>query len=281
MFPNYQHRYLFSTANFSNDKFLSSTIYPTYTMQGLNMNVNVTMNPVYITPSQSSSIISQTNFYSSNQNSTNILEDKLNNPILLNDNKLFLSQVQPTLPKIINKEKKIRKPRTIYNKFQLQALNKHFHRTQYLALSERAELAAKLSLTQTQVKIWFQNKRSKEKKYSKYNKFNNHSSNDNNLVVNDEEIVSDDETSDNNTNKSSVHIVPLLTSTCEGKNIDVTINNKLLPNINGPCASTNNINDILHNNSIHFNYGHWPSNLYDKNNKNNGYYQSYLSSTHT
>lgn len=49
------------------------------------------------------------------------------------------------------KRKKIRKPRTMYNTLQLQALNKRFDRTQYLALSERAELAAGLSLTQTQV----------------------------------------------------------------------------------------------------------------------------------
>jgi hypothetical protein len=40
-----------------------------------------------------------------------------------------------------------------YNQHQLklQALNKRFQRTQYLALPERAELAAMLALTQTQV----------------------------------------------------------------------------------------------------------------------------------
>ncbi|XP_061557286.1 homeobox protein Dlx4b-like [Phycodurus eques] len=63
--------------------------------------------------------------------------------------------------------KKIRKPRTIYSSLQLQALNQRFQQTQYLALPERADLAAKLGLTQTQVKIWFQNKRSKYKKIMK------------------------------------------------------------------------------------------------------------------
>ncbi|XP_077389349.1 homeobox protein Dlx4b-like [Festucalex cinctus] len=63
--------------------------------------------------------------------------------------------------------KKIRKPRTIYSSLQLQALNQRFQQTQYLALPERADLAAKLGLTQTQVKIWFQNKRSKYKKILK------------------------------------------------------------------------------------------------------------------
>ncbi|XP_077958671.1 homeobox protein Dlx4b [Gasterosteus aculeatus] len=63
--------------------------------------------------------------------------------------------------------KKTRKPRTIYSSLQLQALHQRFQQTQYLALPERADLAAKLGLTQTQVKIWFQNKRSKYKKITK------------------------------------------------------------------------------------------------------------------
>ncbi|VDO83965.1 unnamed protein product [Schistosoma margrebowiei] len=48
------------------------------------------------------------------------------------------------------KNKKLRKPRTIYSSMQLQQLAKRFHLTQYLSLPERAELAASLGLTQTQ-----------------------------------------------------------------------------------------------------------------------------------
>ncbi|CAL2037484.1 unnamed protein product [Caenorhabditis brenneri] len=62
------------------------------------------------------------------------------------------------------KGKKMRKPRTIYNTQQLQMLQKKFEKTQYLALPDRAALAAELGLSQTQVKIWFQNRRSKQKK---------------------------------------------------------------------------------------------------------------------
>lgn len=65
------------------------------------------------------------------------------------------------------KQKKPRKPRTIYTSLQLQQLNSYFQKTQYLSLPERAELATALGLSQTQVKIWFQNRRSKVKKLMK------------------------------------------------------------------------------------------------------------------
>nr|XP_039268284.1 homeobox protein Hox-A3a-like isoform X1 [Styela clava] len=73
----------------------------------------------------------------------------------------------------IKKNKKCRKPRTIYTSFQLQQLMHRFQRTQYLALPERAELAASLGVTQTQVKIWFQNRRSKCKKMLKQQMLHN------------------------------------------------------------------------------------------------------------
>ncbi|XP_066521412.1 homeobox protein Dlx4b [Hoplias malabaricus] len=71
-------------------------------------------------------------------------------------------------PRVGGKGKKLRKPRTIYSSGQLAALQQRFQQTQYLALPERADLAAQLGLTQTQVKIWFQNKRSKYKKIMKH-----------------------------------------------------------------------------------------------------------------
>lgn len=78
-------------------------------------------------------------------------------------------------PRLNGKGKKIRKPRTIYSSFQLRELTKRFQKTHYLALPERAELAAFLGLTQSQVKIWFQNRRSKFKKNVKANEDNNSS----------------------------------------------------------------------------------------------------------
>nr|XP_045585120.1 mediator of RNA polymerase II transcription subunit 15-like [Procambarus clarkii] len=60
-----------------------------------------------------------------------------------------------------------RKARSSYTVQQLQQLNRRFLRSMYLAQHERGELAAMVALTQTQVKIWFQNRRSKYKKLMK------------------------------------------------------------------------------------------------------------------
>lgn len=63
----------------------------------------------------------------------------------------FLEKCEDSGLRVNGKGKKMRKPRTIYSSLQLQQLNRRFQRTQYLALPERAELAASLGLTQTQV----------------------------------------------------------------------------------------------------------------------------------
>lgn len=61
---------------------------------------------------------------------------------------------EPEIRIVNGKPKKVRKPRTIYSSFQLAALQRRFQKTQYLALPERAELAASLGLTQTQVGLF-------------------------------------------------------------------------------------------------------------------------------
>lgn len=68
---------------------------------------------------------------------------------------LFADKCEDTGLRVNGKGKKMRKPRTIYSSLQLQQLNRRFQRTQYLALPERAELAASLGLTQTQVSYLF------------------------------------------------------------------------------------------------------------------------------
>ncbi|XP_060104283.1 homeobox protein engrailed-2 [Heteronotia binoei] len=67
-------------------------------------------------------------------------------------------------PKKKNPNKEDKRPRTAFTAEQLQRLKAEFQTNRYLTEQRRQSLAQELSLNESQIKIWFQNKRAKIKK---------------------------------------------------------------------------------------------------------------------
>ncbi|KAE9545264.1 hypothetical protein AGLY_000807 [Aphis glycines] len=73
-------------------------------------------------------------------------------------------EMQITAVSVQRKREKQKRQRTAYSSEQLMHLEESFTANQYLNRARRIDLARTLRLTERQIKIWFQNRRMKEKK---------------------------------------------------------------------------------------------------------------------
>ncbi|XP_019503164.1 PREDICTED: ventral anterior homeobox 2 [Hipposideros armiger] len=81
--------------------------------------------------------------------------------ILVRDAKGTIREI--VLPKGLDLDRP-KRTRTSFTAEQLYHLEMEFQRCQYVVGRERTELARQLNLSETQVKVWFQNRRTKQKK---------------------------------------------------------------------------------------------------------------------
>ncbi|XP_008145710.2 LOW QUALITY PROTEIN: ventral anterior homeobox 2 [Eptesicus fuscus] len=81
--------------------------------------------------------------------------------ILVRDAKGTIREI--VLPKGLDLDRP-KRTRTSFTAEQLYRLEMEFQRCQYVVGRERTELACQLNLSETQVKVWFQNRRTKQKK---------------------------------------------------------------------------------------------------------------------
>jgi len=90
------------------------------------------------------------------------------------------------------------KYRVVYSEPQRVELEKEFLYSKYITIKRKAELSQTLNLSERQIKIWFQNRRAKERKTNRKMRMENNSRNSNGVKANNEEIndYSDEESDD-------------------------------------------------------------------------------------
>ncbi|XP_022247835.1 homeobox protein HMX1-like [Limulus polyphemus] len=74
------------------------------------------------------------------------------------------SESEETIGRCHPSEERKKRQRTTFTATQIKTLESEFERNRYLSVSKRMQLSKTLQLTETQIKIWFQNRRTKWKR---------------------------------------------------------------------------------------------------------------------
>ncbi|KAL6429866.1 hypothetical protein ACFW04_007618 [Cataglyphis niger] len=72
--------------------------------------------------------------------------------------------IQEKTAAAISDDERKKRPRTAFTAAQIKSLEAEFERNKYLSVAKRLQLSKNLKLTETQIKIWFQNRRTKWKR---------------------------------------------------------------------------------------------------------------------
>ncbi|XP_026673567.1 homeobox protein ceh-19 isoform X2 [Ceratina calcarata] len=73
-------------------------------------------------------------------------------------------EIQEKSDNAISDDERKKRPRTAFTAAQIKSLEAEFERNKYLSVAKRLQLSKSLKLTETQIKIWFQNRRTKWKR---------------------------------------------------------------------------------------------------------------------